>query len=97
MIVRQSQSVRDLETETKMNFNLFYEPVWADLLDREDGYSSDDDQHLHRERRQYKMRNRIELGHWDDFDFQYRFRMSKESFNIVLGLIEPKLAYENPR
>lgn len=49
------------------------------------------------ERRQYKMMERITLDDWDDFDFVFRFRISKATFHRVLDMVKPDLDYENPR
>lgn len=69
---------------------------WENRLVYEDSSSSDDEQ-LVVERRQYKMIERISLDKWDDLDFAFRFRVSKNTFAIVLSLIENKLEHVHPR
>lgn len=49
------------------------------------------------ERRQYKMLERIDLDKWDDFDFIFRFRLSKPSVLKVLDLIGPNLEHCSER
>lgn len=66
-------------------------------------WSSDDheddgtQQHLVRERRQYKIFQRVHLDKWDDVDFRYRFRVSKTTFAVVLEKIRSRLDYDDPR
>lgn len=84
-----------MEKLEKMDSILYEGPVWADWCDDDDDDS--DDQDLAKERREYKMLERINIDKWDDFDFQYRFRVSKTTFFLVLSCIERKLAFENPR
>lgn len=50
-----------------------------------------------RERREYKMRERIEIDRWDDVDFLFRFRVSKCTFAQILAEVRPALEYTNPR
>lgn len=49
------------------------------------------------ERRQYKMMERDTLDEWDDFDFVFRFRVSKATFQRVLDVVKPDLDFANPR
>lgn len=49
------------------------------------------------ERRQYKMMERVTLDDWDDFDFVFRFRVSKATFQRVLDVVKPDLDFANPR
>lgn len=56
-----------------------------------------DQRELMAERRQYKMMKRITVDDWDDFDFIFRFRISKATFHRVLEMVKPDLDYENPR
>lgn len=49
------------------------------------------------ERRQYKMMERDTLDDWDDFDFVFRFRVSKATFQRVLDVVKPDLDFANPR
>lgn len=57
----------------------------------------DDNNELEMSRRQYKMQIRIQSECWDDTDFVYRFRISKQTFANVLELIRPSIEWTNPR
>lgn len=49
------------------------------------------------ERREYLMRERIQIDRWDDTDFVYRFRVSKCTFARILAEVRPALEFINPR
>lgn len=69
-----------------------------DALDQFDQESDDDDNdYMVCERRQYKMTPRINLGQWDEADFVYRFRLSKQTVMIVHEAIQHKLLFSRER
>lgn len=62
-----------------------------------DDSSSDEEEYFERERRQYKMRIRIDMESWDDVDFFCRFRLRKETVAYVLELVRPALEFREQR
>lgn len=82
-----------------MNPIMYEGPVWAEWNDysSDDDSSDDDHEYMNKERRVYKMQERINLDKWDDFDFVYRFRVSKETFCAILLRIKHKLDFDMPR
>lgn len=62
-----------------------------------DSDSDSDEGNSGSQRRQYKMAKRIQVDCWDDYDFNYRFRMSKTTFVRVLEMVRSDLEHINPR
>lgn len=48
-------------------------------------------------RREYKMFPRIGMEKWDDYDFIYRFRLTKATTAMVLTMIEDRLKCDGLR
>lgn len=48
-------------------------------------------------RRQYRMMDRLQVDAFDDVDFIFRFRLSKQTFVDVLDMIRADLEYIMPR
>lgn len=74
--------------------------IWGEGDNEENAVWNDDDdggRHLNRQRREYKMHERIHVECWDDYDFIRRFRISKNSFAQVLQLVKPDLDYTQER
>lgn len=59
--------------------------------------SSEDEESLQIERREYKMFKRIQLNTWDDLDFLHRFRLSKRTTMMVLEEIKDSLPCDERR
>lgn len=74
------------------------DPIWDELDPILWGDAdSDDDDFVGAIRREYKMRRRVQMEDFDDFDFYGRFRMRKETVMRVLELIQHKLTYSQER
>lgn len=70
---------------------------FLDLVDLVEAVVDNGEDGMARERREYKMRERIEIDRWDDVDFLFRFRVSKCTFAQILAEVRPALEYTNPR
>lgn len=62
------------------------------LLELQEGIE-DRERHLGRERREYKMKERINIDCWDDVDFHGRFRLTKPTVLRVLQIIEGEIKF----
>lgn len=62
---------------------------WLEEMDEEDVFVA--------ERRQYRMLERVQVDLWDDYDFIYRFRLSKSTFAVVLEMVRADLEWIQPR
>lgn len=77
--------------------DLHEERDWEDWPSSDNEEVEDRRQYLFKERRQYKMLERINVDKWDDVDFYYRYRMHKTTFFHVRAVLESKLQFDNPR
>lgn len=64
-----------------------------DELDQRWGVEMEEDEHLFKERRQYRMPKRVTFDDWDDLDFVQRFRLSKATVREVTEMVKPDLTF----
>lgn len=88
----------DLCTWIKMNLEKWIERL-QEVMDVAEELmeivEESEERELVAERRQYKMMERITVDDWDDYDFVFRFRVSKATFHRVLDMVKADLDFTN--